>query len=628
MLARARHGRVQQLAREDLRRRARAAGPRRCRTATPGSCGSSSRRRSRRPRDAPGVNSATSSRRSNAALTRPPAAAHDHARVAVVQAQPVVVLGHEQRAPGVPLALGARSRAPRRRASARSAPSRSRRRARRDGARRAPGTSRASRWRRRASPRRAASITARAAATAPSRTGRRASESGRVRRGRPSIHVTPSTPAARAVDRRIGVAAPDGVRELGDPLAVAMDAVEDDDAVADRGVAGGAARPATSWRRHPGQTRPRGRAHAEPGGGRPDDVAEHRARLDRGELPGVADEDQPRLRAHRLDESGHQRQRDHRGLVDDHDVVRQPVRAVVAEPAVAAGLPAEEPVERRRVELASSCSRTASPTSSFGRLRRAPPPRAVPRPCRSVRRARRAAPARPRRRPARRAARRSGRRSSSCRFRGRRRRPRAAAAPRWRRRGAGGRRAGVAGEQRAPRPSLSTSSSSWPAAARREREQVRRDRRAPRASSGRGRARCRRGAAGRAAVVLLADRHERAAGQPRDPRVRRRARRARTGRPAPRIRPSRCRGSSRGRRRRGRAAAPRTASAAASATRSSASPASAASRSATWTSAAASTPASLNSRSSPAARRRARRTSNGSADAVGSRRPPRRRARR
>ena len=61
------------------------------------------------------------------------------------------------------------------------------------------------------------------------------------------------------------------------------------------------------------------------------EVGEHRPGLDRGELVGVADQDQPGLGPHRLEQPGHHRQRDHRGLVDHDDVVRQPVVAVVAE---------------------------------------------------------------------------------------------------------------------------------------------------------------------------------------------------------------------------------------------------------------------------------------------------------
>jgi hypothetical protein len=81
-----------------------------------------------------------------------------------------------------------------------------------------------------------------------------------------------------------------------------------------------------------------------------DDVAEHRARLDRGELARVTDEDQPRVAAHRLGEPRHQRQGDHRGLVDDDHVVGQAVRPVVTEAAVAARAPAEQAVQRRGLE--------------------------------------------------------------------------------------------------------------------------------------------------------------------------------------------------------------------------------------------------------------------------------------
>ena len=80
----------------------------------------------------------------------------------------------------------------------------------------------------------------------------------------------------------------------------------------------------------------------------PDDVAEHRARLDRRELPRIPDEDEPGVRPHGLDEPRHERQRHHRGLVHDHDVVRQPVQPVVAEAALAVGPPAEQAVQRRR----------------------------------------------------------------------------------------------------------------------------------------------------------------------------------------------------------------------------------------------------------------------------------------
>ena len=83
-------------------------------------------------------------------------------------------------------------------------------------------------------------------------------------------------------------------------------------------------------------------------GGGADDVAEDGSRLDGGQLVGVTDEDQAGVSTDGVDEVGHHRGRHHRRLVHDHDVVGQPVGAVVAEPAAGAGPPAEEPVERGR----------------------------------------------------------------------------------------------------------------------------------------------------------------------------------------------------------------------------------------------------------------------------------------
>ncbi len=82
----------------------------------------------------------------------------------------------------------------------------------------------------------------------------------------------------------------------------------------------------------------------EPG----DEVGEHRTGLDGRELVGVADQDQTGVGTHGLEQAGHHRQRDHRGLVDHDHVVRQPVGAVVPEPDAAVGSPAEQPVQCRR----------------------------------------------------------------------------------------------------------------------------------------------------------------------------------------------------------------------------------------------------------------------------------------
>ena len=117
------------------------------------------------------------------------------------------------------------------------------------------------------------------------------------------------------------------------------------------------------------------------------DVGEDRPGLHRRQLIRVTDQHQPRAGSDRLEQPGHHRQRDHRHLVDDHDVVRQLVVRVVAEPAAAPGQPAEQPVQRRpprdrRIR--------AGPRVRAGRGV-GPPPPAGPRPCRSVRPARSAA---------------------------------------------------------------------------------------------------------------------------------------------------------------------------------------------------------------------------------------------
>ena len=122
---------------------------------------------------------------------------------------------------------------------------------------------------------------------------------------------------AQQLDRRVAVAGPDRGGQLGDRAPKAVAAVEHHDRL--------------------------GRC---PRRARPDDVAEHRAGLDRGQLPGVADEHEPGVGAQRLDQPGHQRQRDHRGLVDDHHVVGQPPAAIVAKAAVGVRAPAEQTVDR------------------------------------------------------------------------------------------------------------------------------------------------------------------------------------------------------------------------------------------------------------------------------------------
>ena len=82
---------------------------------------------------------------------------------------------------------------------------------------------------------------------------------------------------------------------------------------------------------------------------RPHDVAEHGARLDRCRCPGSPTEHEAALRPDGLDEPRHERERDHRGLVNDHDVVLKPFPRMMAETAVHSWAGAWESVQRRRL---------------------------------------------------------------------------------------------------------------------------------------------------------------------------------------------------------------------------------------------------------------------------------------
>ncbi len=63
---------------------------------------------------------------------------------------------------------------------------------------------------------------------------------------------------------------------------------------------------------------------------RADDLAEHGPSFDARELVGVPDQHERRVRTHRVEQAGHQRERHHRRLVDHYEVMRQLVEAVVA----------------------------------------------------------------------------------------------------------------------------------------------------------------------------------------------------------------------------------------------------------------------------------------------------------
>ena len=53
-----------------------------------------------------------------------------------------------------------------------------------------------------------------------------------------------------------------------------------------------------------------------------EDGRQHVAGFHRGQLVGVAEQHQPRAAGDRIDQFGHQRQVDHRRLVDHHDIER------------------------------------------------------------------------------------------------------------------------------------------------------------------------------------------------------------------------------------------------------------------------------------------------------------------
>ena len=93
-----------------------------------------------------------------------------------------------------------------------------------------------------------------------------------------------------------------------------------------------------------------GRQVAGLGPGSPDDVGQDSTGFHRGELVGVADQDQPGRGAYGLQQPGGHGQRHHGHLVDDDDVVRQLVGGMVPEPPLAGRQPAQEPVQGGRAQ--------------------------------------------------------------------------------------------------------------------------------------------------------------------------------------------------------------------------------------------------------------------------------------
>ena len=87
-----------------------------------------------------------------------------------------------------------------------------------------------------------------------------------------------------------------------------------------------------------------GQTHHRHGAGL-DDVGEHLAGADRGQLVDVADDQQRRALGHRLEQRVHQQHVDHRRLVDDQQVAVERMLAVSLETA-ALGVDLEQPVDR------------------------------------------------------------------------------------------------------------------------------------------------------------------------------------------------------------------------------------------------------------------------------------------
>jgi hypothetical protein len=58
------------------------------------------------------------------------------------------------------------------------------------------------------------------------------------------------------------------------------------------------------------------------GAGRSRNIGKHRPGLDRRQLIGVADQHQACARAYGIEQPRHHRERDHRHLIHDHDIMR------------------------------------------------------------------------------------------------------------------------------------------------------------------------------------------------------------------------------------------------------------------------------------------------------------------
>ena len=128
-------------------------------------------------------------------------------------------------------------------------------------------------------------------------------EKRRARVGLGDVDVDPPdvvVAGAQDGEGSLGVAAADGLGQLGDRACEAVDAAEDDDPVPDRDTGRWLGR-GHRLVRDLGEARTCGLAHQQRVGSGADDVAEHGAGLDRRELLRVADEDHARVAADRLE---------------------------------------------------------------------------------------------------------------------------------------------------------------------------------------------------------------------------------------------------------------------------------------------------------------------------------------
>ena len=201
-----------------------------------------------------------------------------------------------------------------------------------------------------------------------------------------------------------------------------VDVAQDDDAVTDDRARN---RRRRSGDFEPGvrcDVRPHRLGQAERIRGRPDDVAEDRARFDGCQLFRVTHQHDAGTGPDRLEQPRHQRERDHGRLVHHDHVLRQVVLTVVTEPGSVAWVESQQAVDRGAAEAVQHLT-CRVPDRRGQPPRRGRPLRGAPPPCPSALRAHSAGAAVRRHEPVRRAGPGHGQPWSSCPFRARPRSP-------------------------------------------------------------------------------------------------------------------------------------------------------------------------------------------------------------